>query len=92
MIDRFIKAKRERANQILAVKNLQETEEGRLVLKYLMQITHVMDSSKSDDTHETYYAEGERSIGLQIIRALEMPTDKLMMLIRTNIYEEDTND
>lgn len=88
MMSWFSKKRNERANQILALKRLQGTPEGDLIIKYMLEITHVMDASIGETPNDTYFAEGERSIGLQIIRALEMPADKLIMLLK----EEDINE
>lgn len=86
----FNRKHRERANAIIAFQNFYQTEQGKDVVKYLLGLTHVMDASfDEDNTHRTAFQEGERNIGLQIVRALGMPMDKLLTIFKEeeNTYE-----
>jgi hypothetical protein len=80
--------KRQRKEMICALKRINQTPDGQQAVKYLLSLTHILDCSYSEDQYQTAFMEGERNIGLQIIRALEMPMDELLTLYR----EEEQNE
>lgn len=81
------KLRKKKCEKILAFQRVfnQDTEDGRLALQYLLELTHLYDSSVSSEMKEmTYFQEGERNIGLQVINILNMPHHKLMELLNNN--------
>lgn len=83
MFDIFKKKRQEKSNQIASLQRLfdQETLDGQNALKYILSITHIQDNSFDEDQYRTAFNEGERNIGLQIVRALGIPYHKLMTII-----------
>ena len=80
--------KRQRKEMICALKRINQTPDGRQAIKYLLSSTHILDGGYIEDQYALAFSEGERNIGLQIIRALDMPMEELLTLYR----EEEQNE
>jgi hypothetical protein len=63
-----------------AYRRLFSTDDGKTVLKDLMQSCHFLSSSAGKDANETYYNEGMRSVVLRLMNTSKLSTEQIERL------------
>lgn len=78
--------KRKRHNEVMAFRNVMNTEEGKIVLRAILRESHINELSvrATDDPNEVFFREGERSIGLFVANTLNMSDNALAALLRND--------
>lgn len=84
MID-YLKRRREAAEEVMALQRMFNTPDGEKALKWFMRECGMVDSSIGEDAHETYFLEGKRAVGLELMQKLKMPYDALVELIKKDM-------
>jgi hypothetical protein len=83
----FMNLRMRRAEEIMALQRLFDTPDGEKALKWFMRNTGAFDSSVGADANETYFLEGKRAVGLELINALKMPYEKLIAITQETDLE-----
>lgn len=70
---------------VQAYKNIFESPEGQVVLLDLMRTHNVMNTTIGEDSHKTYFKEGERNVVLRIMTILKWDMQILEERIKQNV-------
>lgn len=71
------------------IRSLMSTTAGRSWVYRLLEATHIYQTSRRSTPHDTYFAEGERNVGLRLLTDLMSycPELYLQMLQDANVKE-----
>lgn len=87
MLKDMIKRQKKKNIKIMAYQRLFNTEDGKIVLRDLLQSCHFMTPTFDGDALESAYKEGERSVLLRLIHTINADPEKLLEYIKDN-HEE----
>lgn len=73
------RARKARAT-LSAYRRLFGTEDGKIVLKDLMQSCHFFSSSTGKDANETYFNEGMRAVVIRLVNTSKLSSDQIERL------------
>lgn len=72
-----------------AARQLMHTPEGRVLLRWLLDISRVLSADYSEASGALYFMQGQRSVGLALLRLV---TDVDAAHLAALIDKEDTHD
>ena len=77
----YFKRAREKASTIRAYRDIFASEQGKLILKDLIQECHVASPIISDTDRETFLNEGKRNVFLYIMNRTTLDPDEIFKRI-----------
>lgn len=73
-----------------AYRGFFTSDDGKEVLKDMMQACYFRDSIIGKDPYETYYKEGARSVVLRILSTAKMSNEEVNKILDTITQEQNT--